>query len=256
MEPVLDPMIDMPEPIIPLVNPKKEEQLALWKEWKVTHDDIVMEDLLDSLQPLMKDYVKKFADYPIPYTALLAQANIISRDAMENYDPNRSALGTYVVNNLKQMHRYVNKYQNIKYAPEYLGQEYGRYEDALRKLENDLGRTPSDEEVANFMELPSNQIARIRAGMAPEILSSSIPEEMGDEIQFGESVAQGHDNVLAYLRHELHGQELAAFDYLSGWGGGARITDTEALAKKLNVNVNDIYAWRRKWTKRLKGAGI
>lgn len=229
----------------------REEQLRLWTQWKVENKPEYMEDLLDSLQPLIKDYVRQFADGPIPYNALLARANIIARDSLKNYNPGQSAIGTFVTHQLQPMHRYVAKYQNVKYAPEYLSQEYGRYEEALRTLQNKFDRYPTDEEVSNYMNIPVAHVQRIQQSIAPETFVSTIPEEMGDDENFNLMVSSRQEDDLAYLRSELTGAELRAFDLVSG-KSQKPITDMKTVADRLKVNVSDVYRWRRNWANRLR----
>lgn len=229
-----------------------EEQLELWKQWKSSKDDKYMVQLMQSLQPLLKGYIRQFTSGPIPYSALLGQANILARDALKSYDPEKAQINTYITHQLQPMHRFVGKYQNLKYTPEYISQQYGRYEHALRTLENQLNRHPTHEEIAEFMEVKPKTVARIEQGMAPETFVGSLPEELGDEEMFNAIVESKQKDDMAYLRAELTGNERKAFDLLSGWNRAKPITDTKEVADKLNLDVNDIYEMRRRWNRRLK----
>lgn len=256
-EPELEDIPEVaPETIIEAEVPRayQEEQLKLWTQWKVTKQKAYMAQLLESLQPLLKNYIKQFTEGPIPYNVLLSRANIIARDALKNYDPAKSQLGTFVVHQLKPMYRYVSKYQNIKYAPEYISQQYGRYELALRTLENKLGRHPTHEEVAAHLGVSPDIVQSIEEGIAPATAISTLPEEMGDELVMSENISSKQKDDIAYLREELSGKEKKVFDLLSGWGDKKPQTDVVEVAKKIGVSVQDIYKWRRKWTRRLKNA--
>jgi hypothetical protein len=152
------------------------------------------------------------------------------------------------------MRRFVAKYQNIKYAPEYLSQQYGRYEEALRTLENQFGRHPTHKEIADYLGSSEKAVARIEKAIAPETNIGALPEEMGDELTFNTMIASKQQDDLAYLRSELQGDERKAFDLIAGWGGRRPIVDLDQIAKRLKLDINDIYKMRRNWTKRLKGA--
>lgn len=229
-----------------------EQQKELWKKWQSSNDDQYMVELMQSLQPLLKGYIKQFASGPIPYSALLGQANILARDALKNYDPEKAQINTYITHQLQPMHRFVGKYQNLKYTPEYISQQYGRYEHALRTLENKLSRHPTHEEIAEFMGTKPKTVERIEQGMAPETFVGSLPEELGDEEMFNAIVESKQKDDMAYLRAELEGNERKAFDLLSGWQRKNPITDTKEVANRLNLDVNDIYEMRRRWNRRLK----
>ena len=228
----------------------KQHQQDLWSSWSVSKDDTPMSSLLDSLQPLIKSRITKFVRGPIPYSVLLGQANLLARDALEKYDPEKAQLTTYLVHQLRPMERFVSQNQNIKYVPEHVSMEFGRYENTLRTLENSLGRHPTHEEIAKEMEVTQRTVSLIEKGIAPEQIASSVPGEMGDELQFSEEISSRQGDLAAYLRAELGGNQLKAFDMISGRKGKAK--SPQEIAEKLKVEVGDVYNWRRQWTDRLK----
>lgn len=228
----------------------KQQQQDLWTQWSVSKDDAKMSELLDSIQPLIKSRITKFVRGPIPYSVLLGQANLLARDALEKYDPSKAQMTTFLVHQLRPMERFVSQNQNIKYVPEHISADFGRYENTLRTLENTLGRHPTHKEMAKEMKITPRNVSLIEKGIAPEQIVSSVPSEMGDELQFSEEISSRQGDLAAYLRTELSGNQLKAFDMISGGKGKAR--SPQEIADKLKVDVGDIYSWRRQWTDRLK----
>lgn len=225
-----------------------EDQLRMWTQWRVTKDDKYMTQLLESLQPLIKSYISRFRGSTIPYSAILAQANIAVRDSLKNYDPNRAQLSTYVVHQLNPVHRYILKYQNTKYAPEYISQSFGRYETATRTLENELGRVPTREEIAKEMRLSPKIIERIEMAMAPETFVTQVPEEVADAEDFDDLVRKQQDKEISYLMASVPQNEQKVMQALMKHPNKS----SQDIADMLKMNIEDLYKMRRNWSKQLK----
>jgi len=228
------------------ISPEREQlQMDLWKQWKETDDDQVMSELLDSLTPLFKSNIQKYTQYPIPYNVLLHQAMVHARNALGKYDPEKAKMNTFLTSQLQPLDRFVKKYQNVAYLPEFLAQQFGRFEYAEQGLVHDLGRAPTIQEISDKMVIPTKHVERIQAAKANTKFMSGMPESSEDELE-GTTQQRLQDN-LQYLREELSGSELKAFDSLSGVSGDP--IKAQAVAKNLGVDVQQVYTWRRRWTK-------
>lgn len=235
-----------PEKVAASISPEREQrQMELWRQWKDTGSDETMSELIDSLTPLFKANVQKYTQYPIPYNVLLHKAMVLGRDALKKYDPDKAKMNTFLTSQLQPLDRFVKKYQNVAYLPEFLAQQFGRFEHAEQGLLHDLGRAPTVEEIAQKMEIPKKHVERIQAAKANTKFMAGMPEGMEDEVH--EMSQQRLKDSLEFLRAELSGDELKAFDYLSGMKGEP--IKAQAVAKKLNMDVQQIYTWRRRWTK-------
>jgi len=234
---------------------RDERQLDTWKRWQNTGDENIRKELLGDLQPLIKSNLGQYATSTLPYGVLRLRANTMLRDALAQYDPNRGAsIGTYTTHSLRPMSRYVQKYQNTKYLPQYLVQEYGRFENAQNKLRDKLGREPRDEEMSKAMNLSERQIRRIKLGKSPEVAISSIE---GMETNKDFEIADDSESIrnrdkLYYLRTTLKGNDLKAFDLLTGMGRYNPVSDRAEIAKRIGVPVEDVYSMTRRWARQVK----
>jgi len=234
---------------------RDERQLDLWKRWQKSGDENIRKDLLTDLQPLIKHNLGQYSTSTLPYGVLRLKANVMLRDALAKYDPSRGAsIGTYTTNSLMPMTRYVQKYQNTKYLPQYLVQEYGRFENEQRKLRDKLGREPSDEEMSKALNLSERQIRRIKLGKSPEVAISTIEGMETAKTFQKEDKAQSIRNrdKLFYLRTTLKGAELRAFDLLTGMGKYKPVSDRNEIAKRIGVPVEQVYSMTRKWARQVK----
>lgn len=238
-------ILGMAKVAAPISPEREKKQMDLWQQWRDTGDDQVMSKLLDSLTPLFKSNIQKYSQYPITYNVLLHQAMVLGRNALDKYDPSQSKMNTYLTSQLQPMDRFVKKYQNVAYLPEFLAQQIGRYEHAEKELVHSLDRAPTIGEMAEQMKMPEKHIERIQAAKANTKFMSGMPESM--ECEMDAATQQRLGDNLHYLRSELSGEELKAFDLLSGMKG--QPVKAQEVAKKLNLDVQQVYSWRRRWTK-------
>ena len=227
-----------------------DKQREMWVQWKTTGNDRYRIELLRSLQPLLKRNIQQYSQYPIPYNTLLTQANILANQAITSYNPAKgAAVSTYVQHNLKPMNRFVKQHQNIKYLPQYLSDYYGKYEATERRLTGKLGREPTQAEIAKDLGLREDEVARIAFAKSPEILSSVFEEDI-ENLPDDNAWRRYQQDRLAYLRSELSGTELKAFDLITG-KNRKPLTNKQEVAQKLDVPVEDIYSMTRRWSRRL-----
>jgi len=223
----------------------------MWRRWQQSGDENIRTELLEDLQPLVKSYLGQYSTSTLPYDVLQLKANVMLRDALAKYEPGKAGLGTYATHSLAPMSRYVQAYQNTKYLPQYLAQEYGRFENKERELRGKLGRDPDDDEMSKAMNLPVRQIRRIRLAKSPEVTVSTTEDiERPDNQQSLET--ERNKDKLYYLRTTLRGKERMVFDYLTGMGRVKPVSDRAEIAKRVGVPVEQVYAMTRRWARQVK----
>jgi len=227
---------------------RDERQIDMWKKWQSSGDSAIRAELLEDLKPLIKTNLGQFSNSTMPFEVLELRANAMLRDALATYDPSKAGIGTYATNALKPMSRYVQKYQNTKYLPTYLFQEYGRFENAERELRDKLGRDPDDNELSGHMGISARNVRRIRLAKSPEIPTSTSENLAIDETTDDSERVRNRDR-LYYLRTTLKGKDLQIFDLLTGMGKSKPISDRAEIARITGVPVSDVYSKTRKWAR-------
>jgi hypothetical protein len=91
---------------------------------------------------------------------------------MEEYDPNRGQMNTWLINRLRKAGRWIAKNRNFARMGE--GQFYavGRYQNARSVLTDTLDREPTTLEVADHMGIPVQQVSKIEHGIRRTLPSS------------------------------------------------------------------------------------
>ena len=121
-----------------------------------------MQLLYESNLPLIKKFIKPFAAYE-PMEDLLQEAYFGLWEAVQHYETSENVrFMTYAEYWVKQsVQRYLEKCGSTVRIPSHTRQRIGRYRKTVQELEQELGRVPTDNEIADKM--------RISVGLLPEL---------------------------------------------------------------------------------------
>ncbi len=146
----------------PLLSAPEERELALAiieQGCPAARDKLVRSNLR-----LVIAIAKKFGNRGLSLPDLIEEGNVGLIKAVENFDPDQGArFGTYASWWIKQSIKrsLINAVQPI-HVPAYMVDLISKWRRATRELEDLLGRTPTTQELADAMELPTKKIKAIR----------------------------------------------------------------------------------------------
>lgn len=230
------------------MNEEKQKEVELWKTWKANPSNENLRPLLSSLNPFIESNVNKLHGN-LPRSALKAQMIKLTIDALPGYDPSKSQLNTYIGNTAgMKLHRYVYTYQNMGSIPEPRIIQIGRYNRVKDNMENELGRPPTYEEIADEMKVPVKQLKLLDK----ELRSDLVQDEMYTNV-FGGDTSDLDDN-LVLLHAELYGVEREVMEYLYGMNGKPELSNNE-IASKLNISPSMVVQVKNKISNRLATSG-
>ena len=182
----------------------------LWASYKEAASRDVRDQLILHYSPLVK-YVAGRVAVGLPQN--VDQADLVSYgifgliDAIDKFDPERGfKFETYAIARIKGA--ILDELRSIDWVPRSVRAKARAIEKAYGKLESQLHRTPSDEELADELEMSSeqlqttlNQISFIGLVALDEMLSGG---DRGDSMTLGDTVADaGEGPVAAYEVEEM-----------------------------------------------------
>lgn len=133
--------------------------------------------LLTALDPVIDEALKSYAGTEAKSPTLKARAKQLTLDAVRRYDPARAKLRTHLLSHLRGLRRVTERATAGVYVPEQWRLD-ARSVDATRAdLVDELGREPSDAELAARLRLPIERVRKARA--VPGVLASS---QAGDAV--------------------------------------------------------------------------
>lgn len=226
----------------------KQRELELWKTWKKNPSNTTLKPLMKSLNPFIENQVSKLHGN-LPRSALKGQMTQLVINALPDYDPSKAQLNTYLGNTAgMKLHRYVYTYQNMGQITEPRILLIKRYKNTRANMENELGRPPTYNEIADEMKVPVSQL---------KLLDSELRQDLIQDGNFTNIFADENtevDDAIVLLAAELHGQEKEVVEYIYGLNGKPKLQNNE-IADRLHISPSMIVVIKNKLAQRLKSSG-
>lgn len=222
---------------------KHEEQLELWKKYK-TGDKKALGKLINSLSPLIESNVQKYVGAPIPKSALWAEGVKLTIQALDSYSPEMGTnIATHVSNYLKKLYRFVGQYQNVGRIPEHRISKISVLKEAMDRLQDELGREPTVEELADDLKWPITEVERLKREIAKDLLVPDItPTDSYTLTQYFD-VSSPETNIAFFYTNYLDPEEQRLFERLVGFGRPREYLSSIAReeAKRLKKPEDEVY---------------
>ncbi|MDQ8204599.1 sigma-70 family RNA polymerase sigma factor [Pelagicoccus sp. SDUM812003] len=176
---------------IPLLTPSQEISLAR----RIRNGDKESRDLMiKSNLRLVVKIAHDYKDFGLPVLDLISEGNIGLIKAVERFDPEKGGkLSTYAAWWIKQSIKraLANQSKTIR-LPVHLVDKISRMRKTAMMLTEELGREPTDQELAEVLELPVNKVSHLKSvSVRPASLNAPVGDD-GEGTEFGEIV--GDDN--------------------------------------------------------------
>jgi len=138
-----------------------------------------------------------YKDFGLPLLDLISEGNIGLIKAVERFDPRKGGkLSTYAAWWIKQSIKraLANQSKTIR-LPVHLVDKISKMRKTAMRLSEQLGREPSDEELAMELQIPTSKVAHLKSvSVRPASLDAPVGEE-SDSTSFGEIV--GDENAIS-----------------------------------------------------------
>jgi RNA polymerase primary sigma factor len=176
-----------------LLTPKEEVKLAnrIKKGDKAARDHMITANLR-----LVVKIAMDYKDFGLPLLDLISEGNIGLIKAVERFDPTKGGkLSTYAAWWIKQSIKraLANQSKTIR-LPVHLVDKIAKMRRTAMALTEELGREPTDEEIAMELQIPTNKVAHLKSvSVRPASLDAPVGES-GDSTTFGEMV--GDENAI------------------------------------------------------------
>lgn len=125
-----------------------------------------MQLLYESNLPLIKKFIKPYTAYE-PMEDLLQEAYFGLWEAVQHYETSANVrFMTYAEYWIRQsVQRYLEKCGSTVRIPSHTRQKIARYKKTVQELEQELGRVPTDNEIADKMRVSVGLLAELRIQM-------------------------------------------------------------------------------------------
>jgi len=162
---------------IPLLTREDEVRLAARIK---KGDQAARQQMIQANLRLVVKIAHDYSNYGLPLLDLISEGNIGLMKAVDRFDPAKGGkLSTYAAWWIKQSIKraLANQSKTIR-LPVHLVDKIARLRRIAMRLAEDFGRDPTDEELAEEMELPVAKISQLRtASIRPASLDAAVSQD-------------------------------------------------------------------------------
>jgi RNA polymerase primary sigma factor len=173
-----------------------QEEIQLAKRIR-RGDKAARDHMISANLRLVVKIAMDYKDFGLPLLDLISEGNIGLIKAVERFDPRKGGkLSTYAAWWIKQSIKraLANQSKTIR-LPVHLVDKISKMRRTAMKLTEELGREPTDEELAIELQIPTSKVAHLKSvSVRPASLDAPVGED-GDSATFGEIV--GDDNAVS-----------------------------------------------------------
>lgn len=208
---------------------------AEYDTWKATPTPENLGKVVATMAPLINSEVQRFTG---PKPLLRSKAKVLTIKAIRSYDPASEAqLHSWVVTQLQPLARYGQQLR-VVHAPEAMIRQAAEINRHSNELAGELGRTPSDIELADKIGIPPARIQKIRAAVRPSMSEGSISQDLGDEQEGTNLPGVSTTNRLPVVEEAVYDslgpRDRAIYDFKVGRNGKPQLSNQE-IARRLGV---------------------
>ncbi|MSU69618.1 MAG: RNA polymerase sigma factor RpoD/SigA [Opitutaceae bacterium] len=173
-----------------------QEEIILAKRIR-RGDKAARDHMISANLRLVVKIAMDYKDFGLPLLDLISEGNIGLIKAVERFDPRKGGkLSTYAAWWIKQSIKraLANQSKTIR-LPVHLVDKISKMRRTAMALTEQLGREPTDEELAIELQIPTSKVAHLKSvSVRPTSLDAPIGED-GDSATFGDIV--GDDNAVS-----------------------------------------------------------
>lgn len=210
----------------------EDEYRPAFEAWQQNQTPEGNAAMLQAIDPVVQKGIKMYGNSS-PLAA--SRGRLLALDAMRKYDPKRSRLQSHLLNQMQGLRRISQQQQNVLRVPEQILLESQRLRKYHQELSDELGREPSDAELADHLGVPPKRLSKIRRyqpGMSTGQLEDMDPQQGGVASSLPGAREEAADLWLQIVHQDLNPLDQKILEFSLGMNGQPRLSNQE-IARKL-----------------------
>lgn len=239
----------------------RQQELEAWNRWKQNPNPQDFEWLYNSHKPLIYNAAQRYLNSTtLPKAAV--QSDVLRQyiSALDSFDPSKASFSTHLNHHMQHTGRYLTKYQNTAKIPEDRAQMIGLFQNRLANLKEQLGREPSNAELADDMRASMAEVAELSKAankitartvgtLRQEMRRDLLGEAPGGEVHTESSRMLDH---LIFLHGSLSPEQQVVLEHTFEGFGKPVVEDAMQLGPVINMSPQKIRAIRKQIADKVK----
>jgi len=212
----------------------EDDHTEAFNQWKADPTPDTRGALLKSVSPVISTAIHSYA--PSGGPNIKSKARLMALKAFDSYDPAKGNMKTHLLSQLRGLQRTQGQANQIIRIPERVVLDRQHLAETESRMQDELGRDPSDLEIANATGLSLKRIGHIR-NAKPGTNTGSIIDEEGEVFSPASSIPGASDNDDAWAQmvyYDLDEVNQGVMDYTLGWHGAPQLENRE-IAQRLGI---------------------
>lgn len=205
---------------------------AGWAKWSSAPTPEGLHTLVTDLSPVIDAALRPLGNVS---PVVRGRAKLVAAKAIKAYQPIHGAkLSTFVTSHLRSILRDAPAIQDPMPMPERQRQELHMLHRATDSFNEQFGRDPSDEEMANVLGMPAKRVVKLRSGIRARI-PMSVHDEQSDEGEESPDIAASshtpYDDWFDAVYHGLGDIDKVILMHRTGYRNADKLTNNDIAAK-------------------------
>lgn len=214
----------------------KQDLDQSFQAWKTKPNPQNTSMLLNAAEPVISSAIKSYAGGD---RALSGRAKSLALNAFNTYDPKKgNKLNTHLMSQLQPLRRDYHNRMNPLKVPERAALEWRALAESEEGLASELGRPPSDIELADRSNLSQKKIRRLRQFKSVGIPASYFDEEADDDTADRSPMVSRPDPQkmwMEFVHHDLPPVDQKILEWKTGAFGHPMLSNND-IARKLRLS--------------------
>lgn len=204
-----------------------------YANWQKQPTNANMMYALQAAQPVIDMALKSYVGSRDPVA--ISRARILVLRALKSYNPQKGTqLRTYLLNQLQPLRRLAAKRRFVAHIPEQAQYNMSGLREAEADLTDELGREPTDIELADRTGMSMKRIKHLRSMVVPQAEGMFGPEGP-PEIDMPDSMQDWQD----YVYYDLSPTDRKIFEWRTGYNKKPTLGVSD-IAKRLNMSAGRV----------------
>lgn len=235
--------VELPDEFI---LPEKSE-LTPYEVWAMNPTKDNLYDVTESLQPTINAVLASFGSKD---PNIRTKARIAAAKAVQSYDPTRGvSLATWTTQQLRPLGRAIRESNSTLSIPEGVQLDAFTLNRHSKELEEELGREPTVEELADRSSISIKRIKDIRKKLRAESTESAFTQDDGSSMLKGFAIDNSQE-AMDYVYSDSDTVDKKLMEYTVGYGG-SDVLDSKTIMKKLNLTPVQLTRRKMRLSKRI-----